>query len=153
VVADYVPKRSFESGPDCARVSAARQEAKPLIAARQHVRNQALYELEIVVQVGEQRLHRSGPLFRFQQLDGLPGSFGINRRGSLGNLWGRTQPRYPWHLPRQRGAQGIDSADPQPVRVAKQIPPQRIAALAHRLRQFPGMPLVFLFRLQPRGIA
>ena len=111
--------------------------AEPLVAPLEHLDQQLLQALGVVVEIAQRCFHAAALIATiFKQREGaLRGRF-VMRLRLVGHRRLRAEAGQQRHLPRQAGGERINRRDAQPRRVGKQIPPQLGIAYQRCQRQF-----------------
>jgi hypothetical protein len=128
-------------------VAPAGDVTQPLVAARQHARQQFLDLADVVVEVAQQALDRARPVLAgLEQGDGLARRQPVQFVRVLDDRGHGPEPGRQRQLPREQKAQGVDGLHAQALRVLLDSPTLVGVTRAHRTRQLPGLVLVRLGR-------
>src|SRR5882762_10514338 len=131
------PQEAFSLGGERRFQLSARRHraglAQPAVAVVEHVGEQPGRERHVVVEMREQLLTR-----RIELLEDAGSRFPIEVARVLDDLGLRAEAGQHRHLPRERGAEGVDGLDPQTVRDLARVRYAFKHALAHLRRGLLG---------------
>ena len=124
-----------------------RRVVQPLVAAAQHIDQQAFQPAGVVVHERQRSRHHVGiGAAAFDHLQRAPGGGGVMRLGILADPWLGAETAEIRHLPGEAGAQGVERRDAQPPGMPEQTPDPGAVVGQYIFRQFKGQALVRLLR-------